>query len=91
MTQETKAVLVELWRRGRWIVAFGVALAALSVLYLGLTGELYFHMVVATVGGVFLTVLVGCGLMAASFFSDNSGLDERVTDATRAADGRGRR
>lgn len=84
MSKETKAILAELWQRGRWIVAFGIVLAGLSVLYLALTGELYLHMVVATVGGVFLTVVVGCGLMAASFFSDNSGHDVRVTDATKS-------
>lgn len=83
MTRETKAVLLELWRRGRWIVAMGAVLAVLSVVYLAITGELFFHMVVATLGGVFLTVVLGSGLMAASFFSDKSGHDAKVTDATR--------
>ncbi len=83
MTIETKALLRELWQRGRWIVAMGVVLAGLSVLYLALTGELFFHMVVATLGGVFLTVVLGSGLMAASFFSNKSGHDAIVTDATR--------
>ena len=61
----------------------GAVLAVLSVVYLAITGELFFHMVVATLGGVFLTVVLGSGLMAASFFSDKSGHDAKVTDATR--------
>jgi uncharacterized membrane protein YgdD (TMEM256/DUF423 family) len=69
-------------RMARWIVAIGVLMATGAILYLGLTGELYLHMVVATVGGVFLSVVLGCGLMAASFFSDKSGHDQAVTDAT---------
>ena len=84
MSVETKAIAVELWKRGRWIVAMGAVTAALSVLYLALTGELYFHMVLATLGGAFLTVALGSGLMAATFFSDKSGLDAKVTDATRS-------
>lgn len=88
MSKETKAALVEIWRRGRWIVAFGAVLAGLSILYLAMTGDLYLHMVIATLGGVFATVVVGCGLMAATFFSDNSGHDRRVTDATRSPRGR---
>lgn len=67
-----------------WIVLFGVVLAIAAILYLALTGELFLHMVVATLGGVFLTVLLGCGLMAATFFSDKSGHDRTVTDATRS-------
>ncbi|MBY8822587.1 DUF1971 domain-containing protein [Sphingomonas colocasiae] len=41
-------------------------------------------MVVATIGGVFVSVLLGCGLFAAAFFSDKSGHDEQVTRATSA-------
>jgi hypothetical protein len=40
-------------------------------------------MVAATIAGVFLSVVVGCGLFAAAFFSDQSGHDDEVTDATR--------
>jgi hypothetical protein len=54
-----------------------------AVAYLGATGELYLHMIVAVIGGVFISVLLGCGLFAAAFFSDKSGHDRSVTDATK--------
>ena len=66
-----------------WIVAIGVVMAAGAILYLALTGELYLHLVVATLGGVFFSVLLGCGLFALSFFSDKSGHDQSIDDATR--------
>ena len=72
----------DFFRMVRWIVAIGVLMAAAAIVYLGVTGELYLHMVVATIGGVFMSVVLGCGLMAASFFSDKSGHDQSVTDAT---------
>lgn len=67
----------------RWIVAIGVVMAAGAIAYLAATGELYLHLVVATVLGVFFSVLLGCGLFALSFFSDKSGHDRTVGDATR--------
>ena len=82
MTEREKA-LREFWRMARWIVGIGILMAAGAILYLGLTGELYLHLVVATLGGVFFSVVLGCGLMAASFFSDKSGHDQAVTDATK--------
>lgn len=66
----------------KWIAAIGVAMAAGAIAYLAATGELYLHLVVATVLGVFFSVLLGCGLFALSFFSDKSGHDESVRDAT---------
>jgi hypothetical protein len=38
--------------------------------------------VVATTLGVFFSVVLGCGLFAAAFFSDKSGIDQQVSDAT---------
>ena len=72
----------EFFRMMRWIVTIAIIFAAGAILYLGLTGELHVHLVVGTIGGVFFSVLIGCGLMAASFFSDKSGHDQSVTDAT---------
>ena len=57
-------------------------MAAGAIAYLAMTGELYFHLVVATILGVFFSVLLGCGLFALSFFSDKSGHDQSVRDAT---------
>ena len=83
MAEDREKALREFWRMARWIVAIGVVMAAGAIVYLYATGELYLHMVVATIGGVFLSVVLGCGLMAASFFSDKSGHDQSVSDATR--------
>ena len=66
----------------KWIVAIGVVATVLALVYLAATGDLYLHMVIAVIGGVFLSVLLGCGLFAASFYSDKSGHDQTVTDAT---------
>ena len=73
----------EFWRMIRWIAVIGVLMAGLAIAYLAMTGELYLHLVVATIIGVFFSVLLGCGLFAASFFSDKSGHDQTVSDATR--------
>lgn len=81
-TDRTQAT-AEFRRALRWIILIGIAATVLALAYLGATGELYLHMVVAVVGGVFLSVLLGCGLFAAAFFSDKSGIDREVSDATR--------
>ena len=69
-----------------WIVGIGVVMAAAAIVYLALTGDLHLHMIVATLVGVFFSVVLGCGLMAAAFFSDKSGHDQSVTDATQPKD-----
>ena len=65
-----------------WIVVVAVLMVGGALFYLHLTGDLSPHMVVATVLGVFFSVLLGAGLMAASYFSDKSGHDRDVRDAT---------
>lgn len=82
MTNERKQAEAEFWRMVRWIAAIGVLMAVGAIVYLAATGELTFHLVVATVLGVFFSVLLGCGLFALSFFSDKSGHDTSVRDAT---------
>ena len=67
-----------------WIVLIGAAAVAAALFYLSATGDLTIHMVVATVLGVFFSVLLGCGLFAASFFSDKSGHDQQVSDSTQS-------
>ncbi|HEX2803573.1 MAG TPA: hypothetical protein VHN55_06270 [Sphingomicrobium sp.] len=64
-----------------WIAAIGAVMVAVALLYLAATGELDANLVVATVVGVFFSVLLGCGLFAAAFFSDKSGHDRSVSDA----------
>ena len=66
----------------KWIVVVASAAVAAALLYLHLTGDLSLHMVIATILGVFFSVLLGAGLMAASYFSDKSGHDRDVRDAT---------
>ena len=82
MSSERKKAEAEFWRMVRWIAAIGVLMAAGAIAYLAATGELYLHLVIATVLGVFFSVLLGCGLFALSFFSDKSGHDQQVRDAT---------
>ena len=72
----------------RWIAGIGVLMAVGAIIYLAATGELYFHLVVATILGVFFSVLLGCGLFALSFFSDKSGHDQSVRDATTKSEGK---
>jgi hypothetical protein len=83
MSEERSKAIAEFWRMARWIVGIGVLMAIGAIVYLAMTGELYFHLVVATILGVFFSVLLGCGLFALSFFSDKSGYDQSVSDATR--------
>ena len=64
------------------IAVIGVVMVAVSLLYLASYGPLHVHMVVATVLGVFVSMLLGCGLFAAAFFSANSGLDEAAAEST---------
>ena len=83
MTNNRQRAASDFKRMVKWIVAVAVIMVALALLYLHLTSELTFNMVVATTLGVFFSVLLGCGLFAASFFSDKSGHDQSVSDATR--------
>ncbi|GLR47344.1 hypothetical protein GCM10007925_10550 [Sphingomonas astaxanthinifaciens DSM 22298] len=85
-TQQQQAA-AEFRRLMKWIVVAAVLMTIGALTYLGATGNLYPHMVVAVIGGVFISVLLGCGLFAASFYSDKSGHDRAVTDATSNASG----
>lgn len=69
-----------------WIALAGLLMVIGALWYLSLYGPLRLHMVIATIAGVFVSVLLGCGLFAAAFFSDKSGHDRKVTDATRTKD-----
>ena len=84
-TDRTKAA-ADFRRVMKLIILSGLMLTAGALLYLGATGELYLHMVVAVIGGVFISVLLGCGLFAAAFFSDKSGHDQSVSTATSRKD-----
>jgi hypothetical protein len=82
MTPDREKARHEFKRMVTWIVGIGVLMAVGAIIYLALSGDLHLHMVIATLAGVFFSVVLGCGLMAAAFFSDKSGHDLSVTEAT---------
>lgn len=74
------------WARFRrilwWMVAAAAGAAALAVAILWrAVGPLPIHMLVATVLGVFFTVLMAAGLMGLMFLSSGTGHDEAVERA----------
>ena len=83
MADDRERALREFRRMIGWIALAAVLMVAGALWYLSLYEPLRLHMVVATVLGVFFSILLGCGLFAAAFFSDKSGHDQDVTDATR--------
>jgi uncharacterized oligopeptide transporter (OPT) family protein len=84
MKTEREQAMVEFRRMMKWIVLLGVLMVIGALTYLGLTGEMYANMVVATILGVFFSIALGCGLFAAAFFSEKSGHDQDVTDASKS-------
>ena len=86
MDESRERALKEFRRMIGWIALAGVLMVIGALWYLSLYEPLRLHMVVATVLGVFFSVLLGCGLFAAAFFSDKSGHDENVGSATRRSD-----
>ena len=81
-TDRTQA-LRQFRRMMLWIALAGVLMVAGAIWYLAINDALYVSAILATIGGVFLSTLLGCGLFAAAFFSDKSGHDANVSDATR--------
>ena len=86
MPDRRQTAAAEFRRILKWIVAVAVLMTAGALTYLGATGELSANLVIATTLGVFFSVLLGSGLFAAAFFSDKSGHDQDITDATRRRD-----
>ena len=82
MTSDRQKAAADFRRMMKWIIAIAIAMVGLALLYLHLTSTLTLNMAIATVLGVFFSVLLGCGLFAASFFSDKSGHDQSISDAT---------
>jgi ABC-type Mn2+/Zn2+ transport system permease subunit len=76
--------LAEFKRIVKWIAVVAVLMVAIALAYLKTTSTLDANTIIATTLGVFFSVLLGCGLFAAAFFSDKSGLDQQVTDVTRS-------
>ena len=84
MMQDDRArARTEFIRIMKWILVAAVLMVGAALLYLDAGGDLTLHTVIATVLGVFFSVLLGCGLFAAAFFSSKSGHDQDIADATR--------
>jgi hypothetical protein len=64
------------------VIAVLMVVGALTYLYFYST--LDGSTVIAVTFGVFFSVLLGCGLFAAAFFSDKSGYDQKVDDASKS-------
>ncbi len=78
----------EFRRTLKWIAVIGVLMVVGALIFLNQMDAWSLHAVIATILGVFFSVLLGCGLFALAFFSDKSGHDENVTDATSRRDDR---
>ena len=70
------------WRLIAYLTVAGVVMVAAALYYLSLYAALTPTLVIATGVGVFVSILLGGGLMAAGFLSSNSGHDERASGAT---------
>ena len=84
MASNRQQALAEFRRIMKWIAFIAVLMVAGSLTYLYLYSTLDVSTVIAVTFGVFLSILLGCGLFAAAFFSANSGYDQDVTDVTKS-------
>lgn len=78
---QTKAK-AEFLRSMKLIVGVGIMMVVAALFYLRATGDLTVVMIIATIGGVFVSMVLGCGLFALAFFSAKSGHDQDVSDST---------
>jgi hypothetical protein len=83
MTTGKSSAADEFRRMIKWIALVAVLMVIAALVYISMMGDLSIHIVIATVLGVFFSVLLGCGLFALAFFSDKSGYDEVVNDSTK--------
>lgn len=84
MASEREQAIAEFKRIIAWIAAIAVLMVIAALTYLYMFSTLDTNTVIAVTAGVFFSVLLGCGLFAAAFFSDKSGYDQSVNDATRS-------
>jgi hypothetical protein len=78
----------EFRRSLKWIVIAAAVMVVVALVFIASQTNLSFHVVLATVLGVAFSVLLGTGLFALAFFSDKSGHDDNVTDATKGRGGK---
>jgi hypothetical protein len=79
-----KAARADFFRMLRWIVLVGIILVIVALAFLAHQGLARPTVVIGTIVGVFLSILLGCGLFAAAFFSDKSGHDEAASNSGRS-------
>ena len=84
MPSDRQQAVAEFKRIMKWIAIIAVLMVAGALTYLHLTSSLDLTTALATTFGVFFSVLLGCGLFAAAFFSSKSGYDQSVTDVTKS-------
>lgn len=82
MTQSKEQAKREFRLMVKWIAVAAVLMVVGALAFLHAMDALSVHSVVATILGVFFSVVLGCGLFALAFFSDKSGHDENVSNAT---------
>ena len=85
MADDREAAVADFKRMMKWIVVAAILMVVGALAYIHLFVPLNTTIVVATALGVFLSVLLGCGLFAAAFFSEKSGIDEEVANATKSS------
>lgn len=83
MSTSKQQAAQEFRRMVKWIVLIGAITVVAALVYLRAMGVWNAHAVIATILGVFLSIVLGCGLFALAFFSDKSGHDDNVTNATK--------
>ena len=84
MSSQRQQAVAEFKRIIIWIAVIAVLMVVGALAYLYSTGSLDTNTAIATALGVFFSVLLGCGLFAAAFFSSKSGYDQNVTDVTKS-------
>ena len=84
MPSQRQQAVAEFKRIMIWIAVIAVLMVGGALTYLHHTGGLDANTAIATTLGVFFSVLLGCGLFAAAFFSSKSGYDQNVTDVTKS-------
>jgi len=84
MAPDRHQAVAEFRRIMIWIAVIAVLMVVIALTYLHFTSTLDANTVIATTFGVFFSVLLGCGLFAAAFFSSKSGYDQNVTDVTKS-------
>lgn len=88
MPSERERARAEFRLMVKWIAVAAVLMVVAALYFLHTQGSLTIHMIVATILGVFFSVVLGCGLFALAFFSDKSGHDEDVGNSTVKQDDR---